>query len=68
MLSRIQIGLLFFMGDLPSLFASATKVGRLDLLLSRLAAGSSLGLSIFNFASVGLPEDEANILITYEKA
>jgi len=61
------IGLLFFMGDLPSLFASTTKVGRLDLLLSRLAAGSSLGLSIFNFASVGLPEDEANILITARK-
>ncbi|CAG5099061.1 Oidioi.mRNA.OKI2018_I69.XSR.g16214.t1.cds [Oikopleura dioica] len=61
------IGLLFFTGDLPSLFAATNKVGRLDLLLSRLVAGSSLGLSIFNFASVGLPEDEANILITARK-
>lgn len=63
----LAIGLICFTSDLSSLFSTSVKVGRIDLLLTRLIAGSSLGLSIFNFASVGLSEEEANIFIRARK-
>ena len=56
----ISIILLTYPTSVPTLFSVAAKMSRTDLLLARIFAGTNLGLSMINFAGLGLSDENAN--------
>ena len=55
----VSISLLTYPGCLPGLFSSAAKVSRFDQFAIRVFAGTNFGLSMINFSSLGLPDEDA---------
>ena len=55
----VSISLLTYPHCIPTLFAKLVKLKEFDLLLIRVFAASNLGLSMINFATLGLPDEDA---------
>jgi hypothetical protein len=63
----VALSLLTYPASVPSIMAKVSKLSKMDQLVLRVFASLNLGFSLMNFASVGLPEQDATNFLHVRK-